>query len=39
MDYILEMAKVTDVEITAEELYAEPERKVLERVQESQICT
>ncbi|HCD63499.1 MAG TPA: trigger factor, partial [Alphaproteobacteria bacterium] len=25
MDYILEMAKVTDVEITAEELYAEPE--------------
>ena len=24
MDYILEMAKVTDVEITAEELYAEP---------------
>ena len=26
MDYILEMAKVTDVEITAEELYAEPEQ-------------
>ena len=25
MDYILEMAKVIDVEITAEELYAEPE--------------
>jgi len=25
MDYILEMAKVTDVEITAEELYAEPQ--------------
>ena len=27
MDYILEMAKVTDVEITAEELYAEPAEK------------
>ena len=27
MDYILEMAKVTDVEITAEELYAEPVEK------------
>jgi len=26
MDYILEMAKVTDVEITAEELYAEPDQ-------------
>ena len=27
MDYILEMAKVTDIEITAEELYAEPGEK------------
>ena len=27
MDYILEMAKVTDIEITAEELYAEPAEK------------
>ena len=27
MDYILEMAKVTDIEITAEELYAEPTEK------------
>ena len=27
MDYILEMAKVTDIEITAEELYADPVEK------------
>ena len=27
VDYILEMAKVTDVDITAEELYAEPAEK------------
>jgi len=27
MDYILEMAKVTDIEITAEELYSEPGEK------------
>ena len=32
MDYILEMAKVTDVEITAEELYAEPDQSAAGKV-------
>ena len=33
MDYILEMAKVTDVQITAEELYDDSARKISEQVQ------
>ena len=38
MDYILEMAKVTDVQITAEELYDDSAKKNSEQVQRRKIC-